>query len=67
MKIELTDLEAEWLEMLRKVHECDVSDMILVRIADARMREVLSGKRECECEQQQAEARGNLYGAPNVW
>ena len=65
MKIELTDLEAEWLEMLLKVHECDVSDMILVRIADARMREVFSGKRECEW-QRTTESESNVYGAPNV-
>ena len=65
MIINLSEHEADWLKKLLEVHECEMSDTILERIADARMREVLSGKRECE--QQQAEADGNIYGAPNVW
>lgn len=63
MNINLSEHEADWLSKLLEVHECEMSDTILDKMARGRQRESFGVDDTSMYRNAYTPAQSNLYGS----
>lgn len=63
MNINLSEHEADWLKKLLEVHECEMSDTILGKIARGSQREAFGVDNPSRHRNAYTPAQSNLYGS----